>query len=86
MLNTTTDTSDVMWREINDIILTLLGAFAQKEREEIRPRQWEGLDAAKSRGKHLGRPKLELTASQLILYELQRIMPTRYYRWALYVV
>ncbi|MGE7923054.1 recombinase family protein [Viridibacillus arvi] len=39
MLNTTTDTSDVMRQEINDIILTILGAFAQKEREEIRLRQ-----------------------------------------------
>lgn len=65
MLNTSNDTSDVMRKAINDIILTILGAFAQKEREEIRERQREGIEAARRRGKHLGRPKAELTKEQL---------------------
>lgn len=65
MLNTRNDTSDVMRKAINDIILTILGAFAQKEREEIKERQREGIEAARRRGKHLGRPKARLTKEQL---------------------
>lgn len=64
MLNTTNDTTDVMKQAINDIILTLLGAFAQQERESIKQRQAEGIKAARARGKHLGRPKAELTNNQ----------------------
>ncbi|RPJ97241.1 recombinase family protein [Rummeliibacillus sp. TYF005] len=65
MLNTSNDTSDVMRKAINDIILTILGAFAQKEREEIKQRQKEGIEAARRRGKHLGRPKAQLTEKQV---------------------
>lgn len=31
--------------------------MTQKEREKIKQRQKEGIDAAKSLGKHLGRPR-----------------------------
>ena len=31
-----------------------------QERETIRKRQREGIDAAKAKGKHLGRPKTEI--------------------------
>lgn len=69
MLDTSDKTDDVMRQAINDIILTILGAFAQKEREEIKERQREGIEAAKRRGKHLGRPKVKLTDNQLVMFE-----------------
>ena len=37
--------------------LSIVGAFAQFEREMIRERINAGLDRAKKEGKHLGRPK-----------------------------
>jgi len=39
-------------------VLTIFGALATLERETILERQREGIASAKSRGKHLGRPKL----------------------------
>lgn len=69
MLNTTNDKTDVMKQAINDIILTLLGAFAQQERENIKQRQKEGIESAKARGKHLGRPKATLTKEQQLQFE-----------------
>ena len=69
MLNTSNNTKDVMKQAINDIILTLLGAFAQQERESIKQRQEEGIKAAKARGKHLGRPKAELSPIQRKKFE-----------------
>lgn len=40
---------------VNNILIEVLGTIAEQERETIR-RQREGIDAAKARGKHLGRP------------------------------
>lgn len=42
---------------VSDLVLQLLGYFAEEERNEIRRAQRAGIDAAKKRGKHLGRPK-----------------------------
>jgi len=39
-------------------ILTIFGALSELEREYILSRQKEGIDAAKARGKHLGRPAM----------------------------
>ena len=39
------------------LMMQMLGAFAEFERALIRERQREGINAAKSSGKHLGRPK-----------------------------
>ncbi|WP_299515701.1 recombinase family protein [uncultured Rummeliibacillus sp.] len=74
MLNTSNNTSDVMRKAINDIILTILGAFAQREREEIKQRQREGIEAARKRGKHLGRPKAQLTEKQV--KQFNQLYPT----------
>ncbi|WP_373889959.1 recombinase family protein [Neobacillus cucumis] len=61
MINTSNEHDDVMKRAIQTIILTLLTAFAEKEREEIKTRQAEVIAVAKAKGKHLGRPKTEIT-------------------------
>jgi DNA invertase Pin-like site-specific DNA recombinase len=47
---------DLMGIYIADTILALLSFVAQKEREDIRIRQREGIAAAKARGIHIGRP------------------------------
>ena len=44
---------------VNNILIEVLGTIAEQERETIRERQKEGIDAAKKKGKYLGRPKLE---------------------------
>ena len=41
---------------VNNILIEVLGTIAEQERETIRRRQREGIDAAKVCGKHLGRP------------------------------
>ncbi|MGM2770927.1 recombinase family protein, partial [Bacillus cereus group sp. Bce020] len=46
MINTNNEKDDVMKEAIQKIILTLLTAFAEKEREEIKIRQAEGIAVA----------------------------------------
>lgn len=45
---------------VNNILIEVLGTIAEQERRTIRKRQREGIEAAKSKGKHLGRPKTSL--------------------------
>ena len=45
---------------VNNILIEVLGTIAEQERQTIRKRQREGIDAAKAKGKHLGRPQVEL--------------------------
>lgn len=45
---------------VNNILIEVLGTIAEQERQTIRKRQREGIDAAKSKGKYLGRPKTKL--------------------------
>lgn len=41
---------------INNILIEVLASMAEQERLTIRKRQRQGIDAAKQKGKHLGRP------------------------------
>lgn len=41
-----------------NLMLQMMGAFAEFERTMIRSRQRDGIDAAKKSGKHLGRPPI----------------------------
>ena len=43
---------------ITNILIEVLASIAEQERLTIRKRQSEGIAAAKSKGKHLGRPKI----------------------------
>ena len=45
---------------VNNILIEVLGTIAEQERQTIRQRQREGINVAKSKGKHLGRPQIEL--------------------------
>lgn len=44
---------------INNILIEVLGTIAEQERMTIRQRQREGIESARSKGKHLGRPPLK---------------------------
>ncbi|MDF2610715.1 MAG: resolvase [Lachnospiraceae bacterium] len=44
---------------INNILIEVLSSIAEQEHITTRQRQREGIDAAKSRGKHLGRPRID---------------------------
>ena len=44
---------------IAEILLTLLSWMAEEERDKIRKRQKEGIEAAKIKGKKFGRPEVE---------------------------
>lgn len=41
---------------VNNILMEVLSSIAEQERLTIRQRQREGIEAAKDKGKHLGRP------------------------------
>jgi DNA invertase Pin-like site-specific DNA recombinase len=45
---------------VNNILIEVYTTLAQQERETLLQRQAEGIAAAKKRGKHLGRPVLDL--------------------------
>lgn len=60
LLDTRTNRENLTGKLISDIVLQLLSYVAQKERENIRARQSEGIAAAKRRGVRFGRPKLAL--------------------------
>lgn len=88
--------SDQMWvmDMINAILIEVLGSIAENERNKIRSRQREGIDAAKNKNVKFGRPKVavpdiwnsicekvaakELTVSQAI--KLLNISRSSYYR------
>ena len=54
-------TNDVIQSAVQKATATILSAFAEKERQDIKQRQAEGIALAKAQGKHLGRPRIEIT-------------------------
>ena len=53
------DAQDWVFDMINNILIEVLSSIAEQERLTIRQRQAEGIEVAKAKGKHLGRPKAE---------------------------
>lgn len=51
---------DLIGTFVSDIVLQLLSFVAEKERDNIRQRQAEGIAAARAKGVHLGRPRKPL--------------------------
>lgn len=45
---------------VENILIEVLSSIAEQERLTIRKRQREGLEAARWKGKHLGRPRLQI--------------------------
>jgi DNA invertase Pin-like site-specific DNA recombinase len=50
-----------MGKLMEDQFLSLLSYVAEQERKKIKQRQAEGIAVAKAQGKHLGRPKMNLS-------------------------
>ncbi|MBV7509479.1 recombinase family protein [Bacillus sp. sid0103] len=74
----TTQHKDTLGTFVSDLVLQVLSFVAEKEREDINKRQREGIESAKAKGKHLGRPKMNLDS----LDEKQkRILRTKYEAW-----
>jgi len=64
LLDTTrSGADDLTGTLIADIVLQVLSYVAQKERENIRQRQAQGIKAAKEKGVALGRPKIQCPAN-----------------------
>ncbi|PFJ04696.1 recombinase family protein [Bacillus thuringiensis] len=64
----TTQYKDSLGTLITDLVLQILSWLAEEERTKIKTRQREGIDAAKKKGKHLGRPKTEITQEFIDVY------------------
>ncbi|MDA1558821.1 recombinase family protein [Bacillus cereus] len=54
---------------INNIIIEVYTSMAEQERQNIKQRQSEGIAVAKEKGKHLGRPAMELPEEWNKLYK-----------------
>lgn len=70
ILNTRDNQNGLTGRLITDIVLKLLGYVAEKERNNIKTRQREGIDSALKRGVKFGRPTSELPKDFIRCYEL----------------
>lgn len=56
--------SEIERKLIQPIVIQLLGYIVEEERKTILERQRQGIDSAKKKGKHLGRPIIEITTKQ----------------------
>ena len=70
VLNTRDNQNGLTGRLITDIVLKLLGYVAERERDNIKTRQAEGIASAKSRGVKFGRPLGEIPKYFIRAYEL----------------
>ena len=68
LLDTSKKSNDLDKRFIVDLVLQILSYTAEKERENIRRRQRQGIEAAKISGKNLGRPKTDYPENWRIIY------------------
>lgn len=76
LLDTRTESKNLVGKFISDIVLQILSFVAENERENIRKRQAEGIRIAKLQGKHLGRPKYILPTNYneiIMLYNKKSI-------------
>ena len=61
-------TNDVIQSAIQKATATILSAFAEKERVDTKKRQAEGIAVAQAQGKHLGRPRTQITQEFIDAY------------------
>ena len=72
ILNTRNNENGLTGRLITDIVLKLLGYVAERERDNIKTRQREGIDSALARGVKFGRPSGEIPKDFIRCYELYK--------------
>lgn len=63
------DTGEWVIQMVENILIEVLASIAENERNTIRQRQREGIEAAQRKGKHLGRPKLKVPDDFQMVYE-----------------
>ena len=73
LLDTTVNGKSLDSTFVADLVLQILSYVAQKERENIKVRQAQGIAVAKEQGKHLGRPKAEYPANGKSITPIGRI-------------
>ncbi|MGG2065507.1 hypothetical protein [Bacillus sp. S14(2024)] len=56
----TTQHKDTLKAFVSDLVIQVLSFVAEKEREDNNKRQRAEIESAKAKGKHLGRPKINL--------------------------
>ncbi|MCM1290036.1 MAG: recombinase family protein [Corallococcus sp.] len=69
LLDTRERKGDLTGKLICNIVLELLSYIAQSEREKIRARQREGIDAAKLRGVAFGRPQIIVSEEDMAVLQ-----------------
>lgn len=72
LLDTTATANSLDGRFISELVLQILSYVADKERENIRERQRQGIASAKANGKRLGRPPMELPGNFPSVYQTWR--------------
>lgn len=72
ILNTRNNQNGLTGMLITDIVLKLLGYVAERERDNIKTRQAEGIASAKTRGVKFGRPIAEIPKDFIRAYELYK--------------
>jgi len=96
LLDTTKQANDLNGKFISDLVLQILSYVAQKERENIKKRQREGIEIALKEKRPYGRPKQEIDKSFIDVYlkwkngeitakkamELLSMKPNTFYRRA----
>lgn len=70
LLDTRVNSDNIDTRFVSDLVLQILSYVAQKERENIKSRQAQGIAYAKAKGKHIGRPKAEYPLNWSEVYSL----------------
>lgn len=65
----TTKSRDLLGSFISDVVLQLLSFVAENERNNIRTRQAEGIEAAKRRGVRFGKPAIPIPENFSELYQ-----------------
>ena len=67
LLDTRSESNNLVGKFISDIVLQILSFVAQNERETMRLRQAEGIKTAKNRGIKFGRPRIVLPENYEII-------------------
>ncbi|MDH5164501.1 recombinase family protein [Heyndrickxia oleronia] len=74
----TTQYKDQLGSFVSDLVLQVLAFVSERERDNILQRQAEGIAVAKAKGKHLGRPQLNLST---LNKEQRQKLNSNYPKW-----
>ena len=69
LLDTRTKADTLVGKFISDIVLQVLSFVAENERQNIKARQAEGIEAAKERGVKFGRPKMRYSRKFMLVMD-----------------